>query len=383
MCDKPDVFKNAIMLVLRMTQVQILTRAIDWLEKLIAFDTRNGPGSELPCAQFLRDALAAHNPESLILETVSRTRDRPEGAYVLAIWGTPEILLNVHLDTVPSGQGWDADPHVLRRDGDKLIGLGASDIKGAMACILAAMETGKPENVAVLFSGDEEAGSEVMEAIIARGHMSAAPRAIICEPTGCRVGQRHRGFMAYMAQFSGPGGHSSLSDSVAAPVLFAARLGAALGDYGAANIDAGSGSYNGLCVNVGMIDSDGAHNVIPTRAELRVSLRPPPGDDVAGRETDLAAIFEAAPVTELSSMAVQPPLQTRDLSGFAPYFAGEETRPIDLPYWTEAAMLSAAGTDCVVYGPGDVEQAHRPNEFVTRQQLETAMQVYARALFHG
>ncbi len=354
-----------------------------WLEKLVAFDTRNGIGNEVPCAQFLQAALAAHNPDTLILETAPRSRDRSDGAYVLAVWGEPKVLLNVHLDTVPSGQGWTADPHVLRADGDKLIGLGASDIKGAMACILAALETGKAKNVAVLFSGDEEAGSEIMEIIIARGHMSSAPRAIVCEPTGCRVGQRHRGFMAYMAQFSGPGGHSSLSDKVAAPVLEAARLGAALGDYGAAHIDAGSGSYSGLCVNVGMIDSDGAHNVIPTRAELRVSLRPPPGDDVAAREVDLAAIFEASPISELSSMAVQPPLQTRDLSGFAPYFAGDEARPIDLPYWTEAAMLSAAGVDCVVYGPGDVEQAHRPNEFVTKTQLLAAAKVYARALFEG
>jgi len=147
--------------------------------------------------------------------------------------------------------------------------------------------------------------------------------------------------MAYMAGYSGPGGHSSLSDTVAAPVLSAARLGAALGDYGKANLEAGTGSYRGLCVNVGMIDSD------------------------------------------LSSMAVQPPLQARDLAGFAPYFDGQELRAIDLPYWTEAAMLSAAGIDCVVYGPGDVEQAHRPNEFVSKSQLEMASKVYAKALFNN
>lgn len=358
-----------------------LDRTLYWLEKLIAFDTRNGIGDELPCARFLETALAAHNPDKLVFDTVERTRGRSAGAYVLAVWGAPEVLLNVHLDTVPSGEGWEADPHIMRDAGDRVIGLGASDIKGAMACILAALETGKPKNVAVLFSGDEEAGSEVMEAIIARGHTGGAPRGIICEPTGCRAGQRHRGFMAYMANYAGPGGHSSLSDTVAAPVLNAARLGAALGDYGAAHIDAGSGSYSGLCVNVGMIDSDGAHNVIPTRAELRVSLRPPPGDNVSKRAADLEAIFARHAPDELSSMAVQPPLQTRDLSGFASYLAGEETRPIDLPYWTEAAMLSAAGIDCIVYGPGDVEQAHRPNEFVTKAQLETATTVYARALF--
>lgn len=366
-----------------MTSDLILTPdlILQHLKTLIAFDTRNGVGEEVPCAEYLKSALAAHNPDSLILETVPRTRGRSDGAYVLAVWGEPKVLLNVHLDTVPSGEGWTSDPHGMRIEGEKVIGLGASDIKGAMACILAAMEQGTPRDVAVLFSGDEEAGSEVMSEIIARGHTGGAPRAIVCEPTGCEVGQRHRGFMTYIAGFTGPGGHSSLADTVAAPVLKAARLGAAMGDYGAQNIDAGSGSYRGLCVNVGVIDSDGAHNVIPTRAELRVSLRPPPGDDMAKREADLSAVIEGHAPDTLSSMRAQAPLQTRDLSGFVPYFGGQETRPIDLPYWTEAAMLSEAGVDCVVYGPGDVEQAHRPNEFVTKSQLLAASKVYAKALF--
>ncbi len=361
------------------------TRAIDWLESLIAFDTRNGIGDEIPCAKFLQAALATHNPDTLYLGTTPRSRGRSDGAYILAIWGTPQILLNVHFDTVPSGEGWSADPHIMRREGERLIGLGASDIKGAIACVLAGLEQVTPHNVAVLFSGDEEQGSEVMRDIIERAKLPDVPRAIICEPTGCEIGQRHRGFISYAVHFDGPGGHSSLSDKTAAPVLDAARLGTALGEYGADNLAIGPTGYKGLCVNIGMIESDGAHNVIPSRAELRFSLRPPPGDDIAIRVTDIENISSKIMPQNKGGMSVQqmtafPPFGVRDLAGFAPYFQGQEKHPIDLPYWTEAAMLSEAGIDCVVYGPGDVAQAHKADEFVTITQLETAGKVYMRAL---
>ena len=83
-----------------------LESAAQWLERLVAMDTRNGTGDEIACAEFLRGGLAAHNPDQLVLETVSRSRGKFDSGYVMARWGTPKILLNVHIDTVPSGDGW-------------------------------------------------------------------------------------------------------------------------------------------------------------------------------------------------------------------------------------------------------------------------------------
>lgn len=359
-------------------------RATDWLGKLVAFDTRNGVGDELPCAQFLKRALAVYKPDSLELGTVPRSRGRSDGAYVIARWGQPKVLLNVHFDTVSSGEGWRSDPHNMLREGGRLIGLGTSDIKGAAACILAELETVIPSDVAVLFSGDEEAGSEVMREIIARGLLDGIQAAIICEPTNCEVGRRHRGFLSYAVHFVGSGGHSSLADSLEKPVLEAARLASEIGQYGQDNLKAGPDSYKGLCVNIGMIDSDGAHNVIPTQAELRFSMRPPPGDDMGVRVADIEAIIaKTSPNARVQRMQDSPALVTKDLGAFASYFKGQEQRPIDLPYWTEAALMSAEGINALVYGPGDVAQAHRPNEYVTLDQLATASLVYRRALKRG
>jgi len=357
-----------------------ISAAADWLAKLVAYDTRNGTGDEVACADFMRGALAAHNPDKIIFETAARSRGKSDSAYVLAEWGTPKVLLNVHIDTVPSGEGWTADPLILRKDGDRLVGLGSSDIKGAAACILAAMETQPPKDVAVLFSGDEEHGSEVMQAIVQRRHYSNAPLAIVCEPTNCEVGRRHRGMLAFSADFTGKGGHSSLSDVTAAPMLDAAKLAAAIGDYGAQHKDFGNDPYKGLCVNIGDIEGDGAYNVIPTHAKLWVSLRPPPGDSVAAREADIRAIAQdIVPDTDLDIIVGMQPFATRDISAFTPVF-GRDAKQVDLPYWTEAALLSEAGVNAVVYGPGDVDQAHKPNEYVTLDHLSEAMNVYSRAL---
>ena len=330
------------------------------------------------CVRYLEETLSRVSPDSLHVGQVPRSRGKSDSGYVLAIWGQPDTLLNVHIDTVPSGEGWTADPLDLVRLDDRVVGLGTSDIKGAAACILAALETVTPKNVAVLFSGDEEHGSEVMPAVIKSGRLSEVKRAIVCEPTSCRVGRAHRGMMAITAGFKGPGGHSSLSDITPRPLLDAARLAACVGDYADAHLEFGTAPFKGLCVNIGEIESDGAYNVIPTTAKLWLSLRPPPGDNVRQREADIYAL---APDAELDTIVAFEPFATKDMSAFKDVFG--KTEIVDLPYWTEAAMLSEAGVNTVVYGPGNLEQAHKPNEYVEIAQLQTAAVIYAVALRGG
>jgi len=351
---------------------------LDHLESLVAFDTRNGSGDEMICVRYLEETLRRFSPDVLHVGQVARSRGKSDSGFVLAIWGQPDTLLNVHIDTVPSGEGWTASPFDLRREKDRVIGLGTSDIKGAAACILAALEDVTPKNAAVLFSGDEEHGSEVMPAVIASGRLSGVRRAIVCEPTSCRVGRAHRGMLAISAGFAGPGGHSSLADVTPRPLLDAARVASKIGDYADENLTFGTAPFQGLCVNVGEIESDGAYNVIPTTAKLWVSLRPPPGDDVRKREADIHALAEGS---ERDTIVAFGPFSTKDMSAFSDVFG--ETEIVDLPYWTEAAMLSEAGINTVVYGPGNLEQAHKPNEYVEISQLETATQIYASALRGG
>ena len=363
-----------------MNHSETLQNTLSWLSKLVAMDTRNGTGDEIACVKFLGEAFQAFKPDQIIVETAPRSRGKSDSGYVLAVWGTPKILLNVHIDTVPDGDGWTASPFDLRQDGDKYIGLGTSDIKGAAACILGALGTVQPKNVAVLFSGDEEHGSEIMPAAIARGHYGNAPMAIVCEPTSSKVGRRHRGIIAFSIEASGPGGHSSLADITPAPLLQISRLAAAIGDYGDQYKDFGQDPYKGLCTNIGDIRMDGSYNVIPTSASLKFSLRPPPGDDIAQRESDIREIHKRIlPDCELDQIVGLKPFECHNIDAFRSVFA-DQFNVVDLPFWTEAALLSEAGVNSVVFGPGHLDQAHKPNEYVTGEQLMLARSVYARAL---
>ncbi len=354
-------------------------RIISWLELLIGFDTRNGSGDEVACAKWLAEALQKFAPDSLKLQSVTRSRGKSDSAYVLAVWGMPKILLNVHIDTVPSGEGWTGDPLRLRHENDRYIGLGTSDIKGAAACILAALEQVTPKDVAILFSGDEEHGSEVMPAAIAENDLGDIPHAIVCEPTSCTMGARHRGMLAMSVKFAGPGGHSSLSDITEAPLQKIARFAAKLSDYGDKFKSIGAPEYKGICLNIGEIKSDGAYNVIPTQAIFKFSMRPPPGDGTARHQEAAQAILRGLyPEVVLDVIAALNPFQSRAPEILSSICLGLD--PIDLPYWTEAAMLSEAGVNAVVFGPGHVDQAHRPNEYVEGAQLVKAAGVYAAAL---
>ncbi|MEM9600095.1 MAG: M20/M25/M40 family metallo-hydrolase [Pseudomonadota bacterium] len=355
-----------------------MSSTLDYLRDLVAFDTRNGTGDEIACVRWLAERLSRFAPDQLILDTVSRSRGKSDSAYVLAIWGQPTALLNVHIDTVPSGDGWTADPLTLiERDG-RAYGLGTSDIKGAAAAILGALEMTEPHHVAVLFSGDEEHGSEVMPAVIRSGHLAAVERAVVCEPTSCRVGRAHRGMLAMHVRYVGPGGHSSLADTTEAPLLKATQFCAGLGTYRSEHLDFGIAPFKGLCVNIGEVTSDGAYNVIPTTASAKVSMRPPPGDDVSAREADMRSLAQTvASDVEIDTIVAFPPFASRDVSQFMTLF---DEPVVDLPYWTEASMLSTAGINTIVYGPGNLEQAHRPDEYVEIAQLQAAETRYTQVL---
>lgn len=357
-------------------------QATDYLRPLVAFDTRNGSGDEIACVNWLADRLRAHGPDQIIVETVSRSRGKSDSAFVFASWGQPTVVLNVHIDTVPSGEGWTADPlDLVIRDG-RAYALGSADIKGAAAAILAALDDVEPMNVAILFSGDEEHGSEVMPAVLKRGYLKTIRQAVVCEPTSCRVGRAHRGMLAMKMTFSGPGGHSSLADTIDAPLLQAADFASKLGRYKLDHLAFGEKPFQGLCVNIGELTSDGAYNVIPTTASAWISMRPPPGDNVQAREADVIALATTITDTaEIDTIVAFEPFACRDLSAFKPVFGKDEV--VDLPYWTEASQMSETGINAIVFGPGHLEQAHRPDEYVELSQLESAQKRYAAVLAGG
>jgi len=356
----------------------------DRLTELVSHDTQNPSGRERPLCDKLAAELRALGAAAVeVADVVTPARSH---AYVYARFGAgaPRLLLNAHVDTVPANSGYASPPHTLTAQDVRLVGLGSADTKGAIAAILEALARRPPAgDVGVLFSGDEERSGSCMRAFLDSAHARGIERAIVCEPTSCRVGWRHRGIGAALASATGPGGHSSRVDGIDNPIAILARAAVALDDFGREQLDQGPEGFQGICLNVAALDGGIAFNVVPTRATLTFSLRPAPG----ARAEDLLAEAErrVRAVTSPHAIAwavtiVSPSLQPRDLAGFEPLLGARLADPIDLGYWTEASRLSERGIDAVVFGPGDVAQAHAADEFVELAELEAAREAFARVL---
>jgi len=349
---------------------------VDLLSRLIAVDTHNPGGDEPKLCALAAEQLRARGGDVRVVEV---PRDGQTGAYVLATWGTPRLLVNAHVDTVPVNAGWSADPFRARVADGRVVGLGACDTKGAIASLLCALDAAPPRDLAVAFTGDEERTGTVIRALLERERDALAEvrRAIVCEPTSCRAGTRHRGILWIEATIGGRGGHSSRADELPAPLAEAARLAVAFAEWGQRQREVGPLGFRGMCMNIAKLDGGVAFNVIPDEATLTISVRPPPGTDVEHvREQLFSLALDVVPRAQLAVPMANPSFHTAHPERFSPLLGVDA--PIDLAFWTEAALLTAAGIDCVVYGPGDIAHAHAPDEFVPIADLVRARDTFAQ-----
>ena len=348
------------------------------LSELVAFRTDVDEGHERPLADRLAELLRERGAGDVTVADVPRAQGK-HASYVYARFGEPKLLVNAHLDTVPPNADWSSDPFVPRIADGRLYGLGSADTKGAAAAILAALAEGTPKDTGILFSGDEEHSSVVLRAFVGGPHRAGLERAIVCEPTSLRAGTRHRGIASFEVDVTGPGGHSSFADGLPSPIAMLSRLGVALDDWARAHRASGPPGFQGMCLNLAKLEGGVAFNVIPAHARLVVSLRPPPGADTVAIRRELEAIVaRVVPSATTRFTRDNAPFTTRDLASFEPLVGDAARAPIDLGFWTEAALLAASGVDAIVFGPGDIAQAHGPDEWITLEQLHRARDVFLR-----
>lgn len=349
------------------------------LRELISYRTVNPGGDEPALCRYLGDALRDRGADHV--DIVDVTVGARHGAYVYARYGTPRLLINAHVDTVPVNQGWTRDPFVAvvepGEDGERLYGLGACDTKAAIAAILCALNEVRPDGVAVLFSGDEERTSTCLRAFLDAGRHEGIHRAIVCEPTRRAGGILHRGVRAYRARSQGAGGHSSRADHMPKPIVTLARLAVALDELGRRHLHAGPEEMKGLCANVAAIDGGVAFNVVPDEGLLWFSVRPPPGFDGDAFDAEVEATARGIdPAIAVERVVNRPPFACGDPDGFRALLGAHVSEYVGLDFWTEGATLAETGIDAIVLGPGDIAQAHGADEFVPVADLG-----WATALF--
>ncbi len=355
-----------------------LRRILEHLQVLVACDTQNPPrliDGDSAIFQYCEKALG-HGFRT-------RTWDHGDGHVSwYAVRGNPKVLFNVHLDTVPVGDGWNSDPHKLEVANGRACGRGSCDIKGAAAALLALAQQGV-ENMALLFTSDEEGGGGCcVNRFLEESETHIFDQVIVAEPTSCEAVLGHRGFLSVKTRFHGVPGHSSearaLQDNANHQmVLWAARALQVAREKIHSEFDPGA------CMNIGIIAGGSKSNVIAGSAFVHWSARLRPGESNEEflHEIKACAPAEASVDWEVPFAGEPLPAAGQDDGASHAFCAKDGLEPGQaVDFWTEASLFSAAGLPALVLGPGDISQAHVANEWVSTAQLEQAFRLYGQVV---
>lgn len=306
------------------------------------------------------------------------------------------VVLSGHTDVVPvDGQDWSSDPFELTEREGRLYGRGTCDMKGFIACVLAAApdfaraKLKKPVHFA--FSYDEEVGCLGAPAMI-RAMMSASPKpslVIVGEPTEMRVVTGHKGLFSMHVELHGKEAHSSRVEDGACAVTHAVPLMNFLYEeagklkHAAPDDSPFDPPYGTL--TIGQMSGGTAVNILAKEASFFWLMRPAPWDDapdLARRLRDKAIAVEAemkktAPearitVTQRSDVPPLKPETDGEAERLARQLTGDNATHT-VSYGTEAGQFQEAGLSVVVCGPGSIDQAHQADEFVETSQIEACM----------
>lgn len=315
------------------------------------------------------------------------------------------VLLSGHTDVVPvDGQDWATDPFVLTERDGRLHGRGTCDMKGFDALAIWAMgeaagrDLKRPLQIAL--TRDEEIGILAPPGLIADMDARLPPAGLVLvgEPSSMGVVTGHKGGLGFDVHVRGYEIHSSLMHRGVSAVMEAARLVQWVNERNEALAavepegEAAAFDPPRSTLHVGVIEGGTAHNITARDCRFGLTIRLLPGDDPDAWEDAFRA--ECARV-EAAMRAVRPEAAVRverrfTVPGLAPEQDGAaealarrltgDNAPRAVSYATEAGHFQAAGRSVVVCGPGDIAQAHQPDEFVTVEQLDRGQDFMRRLL---
>lgn len=309
----------------------------------------------------------------------------------------PGLMLSGHTDVVPvEGQPWSTDPWKLRREEDRLYGRGACDMKGYLACMVTVVETlertagleSLPGPLYLAFSYDEEIGTRGVRGLIAQfaelGY--SAELCVVGEPTRMQVGAGHKSILQGTCTVTGSEAHSSLEPEAANALYGAARLITRLEEMEIARETEGPFDRRyGVphsTVQAAVVEAGVALNIVPRTARFGFEFRCIPGEDARelldevrgfGDREVLPALRRRAPAADIEwTVDIEGP--GLDMTDGDPAVARVMTAagveaPVRMPYATEAGRFQLAGIPAVLCGPGNIEQAHKPDEYITLGDL--------------
>lgn len=364
-----------------------MSRSVDILSRLVAFETVTRTPN-LALLDYAKDILVAAGAEIL---SVPYAEDRANLFAVIGPRDAAPIVLSGHTDVVSvEGQAWTKPAFALTAEDGRLYGRGTADMKGFIACALAAAERAGTRELAhplaLALSCDEEVGCLGVRPLVAElARLGVRPQLVIVgEPTSLSVATGHKGKTSLRARARGREGHSALAPLAFNALHLAADFIVALRSVQAEIAEHGhrDGDYDVpyTTVHAGTMSGGVALNIVPNAAAIEFEIRALAEDDPAAiiaRLRDEAARIVAAAQDEDAGLDIEvdsttPGLATPATSEAVAFVksltGGNDT--IKVAFATEAGLFAEGlAAPAVVCGPGSMRQGHRPDEFVTEADI--------------
>lgn len=366
----------------------------EWLAKLIAFDTTSR-NSNMELINYVKDYLAGQGFECHLVKDPEQDKANLF-ATLPAASGKKDggLILSGHTDVVPvDGQDWASEPFELYEKGGKYFGRGTSDMKGFIAVVLALVPKFKEMKLSYplhfAFSYDEEIGCRGAPFMIADlPNTGYTPRAcVVGEPTEMQPIVAHKGKQSFRCEVHGQAAHSSLTPQGCNAIEYAARLICYIrqiaeeyrlnGPYD----NAYDVPYTTLTTN--LIKGGAATNIIPEHCEFTFEFRNISEDTPESIEEKIRVFVEADLLHRMRQESPEAKIVLNKFAGAPGLAVNEETDIVKLvrkitedeavrkaAYATEAGLFQRADIPSILCGPGSIEQAHRPNEFIAIDQLD-------------
>ncbi len=297
------------------------------------------------------------------------------------------ILLAPHLDTVNG----DETQFTPRESNGRLFGRGACDTKGSVAAMLAALcelagSKQRPVETEIAFAGliDEENGQAGSRALAASGFR--ADLAIVGEPTRLQVVTAHKGSLWLELQTRGKSAHGARPELGRNAVHEMARIVDVLQTQYAARLRRRRHRLLGWAtVSVGTIHGGAQANIVPDRCVISVDRRTLPGETESGVRREIQSLLRQRHLNALvgsAKLAPCLPLETNPRLPLVSRFlrSASQSRPVGVDYFCDASVLAAGGIPSVVFGPGDIAQAHTSKEWISLHSLRRAQAMLVRFL---
>ncbi|MDA8218149.1 MAG: M20 family metallopeptidase [Dehalococcoidales bacterium] len=371
--------------------------ALGLTQALVRIPSENPIGKEAECARFVAEWFRRLGVTVTVDELAP---GRPNVIARLPGGSEPPLVYLAHLDTVPAGQGWSVDPFGgIVHDG-RLYGRGAADMKSGVAAAMMAMkqiaESGiVPKRDFLVCATVDEEGASMLGAVdlVKRGLVGADALIVASEPTSLDLVVAQKGVMWYRLETWGKMAHAGTPHIGADALYGLAKAIVAIKEAFAA-LPYDHPILGRATVTVGQAAGGVKTNVVPDQAWAEIDTRLVPPLMPAAAESMIREVVEAAASSvpgvqgAVSVVTIdRPPVEASADSPLLPAFAeafkeatAKEIRQSGFPAYTDAAIIAAmtGNPNCVLFGPGHLEQAHTVDEFVPVEEIEVAAAVLGR-----